>query len=189
MEYWERFKVGVFGSASGSEINKLKPKARITGREIAKAGGILITGGCTGLPYEAALGAQEVGGIIIGISPAMDPQQHINSFGFPIEPHIFIYTGIEKKGRNVISLRTCDAAIFIAGRNGTMNEFTNFYDEGGEDSVIGLLRKTGGVVDNIIPSYIDFLRKEKPTKVTIVQEHIPERLVQKVFERLESLRS
>jgi uncharacterized protein (TIGR00725 family) len=176
MNSWDKFKIGVFGSAGG-DFEKLKPLAREVGQMIATRDCILVTGGCPGLPYEAALGAHSRGGLVLGISPAMNLQHHRDFFKFPVEPHILIFTGFEKKGRNVINIRTCNAAIFISGRSGTLNEFTTFWDEGDESKVIGLLAGTGGVVDNEIASYIERTRNEKPSKVTLIKQSNPQTLV------------
>jgi len=187
MEVWRRFKIGVFGSAGGSEIGMLMPKASIIGDEIAKNNGILVTGACPGLPLAAALGAHSKGGIVLGISPAIDLKQHINKLSFPIKPYILIFTGMEKKGRNPISIRTCDAGIFISGRSGTLNEFTILFDEGDESKVVGLLEGSGGVVDIEIRSYIN--RTEKKSQTTVIIEKDPVLLVQKIFKTLDRLRS
>ena len=66
-------KIGVYGSASGELSDETKEKAREIGRQIAKKGHIVVTGACLGLPYEAVLGAYEVGGKCIGYSPASRP--------------------------------------------------------------------------------------------------------------------
>jgi len=176
MDHWDKSKIGVFGSAGG-DMERLKPLAREIGHTIVLRDSILVTGGCPGLPYEAALGAHERGGIVLGISPAMNLEQHRDVFKFPVRPHILIFTGFEKKGRNVINIRTCNGAIFISGRSGTLNEFTSFWDEGDESKVIGLLTGTGGVVDNEIASYIERTRNEKPSKVTLIKNSDPQTLV------------
>lgn len=186
MDFWKMFKIGVFGSAAG-DLEKLKPMARIIGQLIAMHDCVLITGGCPGLPYEAAIGAHERNGMVIGISPAMNSEQHRKIFNFPVEPHMLIFTGFEKKGRNVISIRTCDAAIFISGRSGTLNEFTSFYDESDSKKVIGLMAGSGGVVDNEIASYIKRTKNEKPSKTTLVSDFSPRELVFRVVTELKNL--
>jgi uncharacterized protein (TIGR00725 family) len=179
----DKFKIGVFGSAGG-DFEQLKPLAREIGQTIATEGHILITGGCPGLPYEAALGAHKRGGLVVGISPALNLEQHRDVFKFPIHPHILIFTGFEKKGRNVISIRTCDAAIFISGRSGTLNEFTSFWDEGDPTKAIGLLANTGGVVDHEIASYIVRTRDEKPSRVSLSKSSDPRTLIHMVLGQL-----
>lgn len=181
--YSYRFKIGVFGSAGGN-MEKLKPMARAIGKTIASQDCILVTGGCPGLPYEAALGAHEKGGLVLGISPAMNLEHHRDVFKFPVHPYALIYTGFEKKGRNVISIRTCDGAIFISGRSGTLNEFTSSWDEGDAAKVIGLLTGTGGVVDNEIASYIKRTKNEKPSKTALIQASNPEMLVHLIINKL-----
>ena len=181
MKSQKRFKIGVFGSAGGDRLESCKQLAHETGVEVARQNGILCTGACYGLPYEAAISASENNGVILGFSPAMNLSDHVNIFNFPVEPHLLIFTGMEKKGRNLICTRTCDAGIFIAGRWGTMNEFTLMCDEG-DGKVIGLLAGSGGFVDEcIIPA---LKTTDKPTKATILIESNPKQLVQKIFKQL-----
>ena len=66
-----------------------------------------------------------------------------------------------KKYRNVTSTASCDAGIIIAGRWGTMNEFTNLYDMG---KVIGVLTETGGIADEL-PNLIKKIHKKSKAKV------------------------
>lgn len=178
----ETFKIGIFGSAAGDDIDRCRQLAFDIGREVALNDGILCTGACPGLPHEAALGVKSERGPVLGFSPAMNFTDHVVNFKFPGDPYyIFIFTGMEKKGRNLICTRTCNAGIFISGRYGTLNEFTLMYDEG-ESKVIGLLKGSGGFVDNlIIPS---LGTTEKPSKARIVLESNPGTLVRKVFEEL-----
>src|SRR3989344_8020447 len=80
---------------SKSSINQL---AREVGREIARKGHILVTGGCPGFPYEANLGAYEEGGHTIAYSPATSIEDHIKRFSFPIKgikEFVFIPTSFE----------------------------------------------------------------------------------------------
>ncbi|MDO8524671.1 MAG: hypothetical protein Q7R99_03510 [bacterium] len=91
------------------------------------------------------------------------------------------FYGFRKEVQDLICTRTCDVGIFIAGRFGTLNEFTLMYDEG-EDKVIGLLEGSGGFVDSII---IPSIRTaEKPSKAEIVIDSDPEDLVRRIFESL-----
>lgn len=173
-----KFKIGVFGSAGGTRMDGLRSSAGLIGRGIAQAGCIMVTGGCPGLPHEAALEANESGGTVIGISPAMNLQQHTEGFKFPAEPYLLIFTGMERKGRNIINTRTCDGAIFISGRTGTLNEFTSFYDEATQRHVVGLLRGSGGVVDEVIAPYL--AQTEKQGKAMVIAESDPSSLVRKV---------
>lgn len=150
-------KISVYGSALGgiSEENVLL--AREIGTQIALRKYGLITGACPGLPHEAVLAASKAGCYkIIGYSPAVDIEEHQKLFNFPTEGFtdwVFVprqYQGKEKsfrlKLRNVFSVSDSDACIIIAGRIGTMNEFTNAYDM---SKNIGILEGTGGFADEV----------------------------------------
>ncbi|MEA1963144.1 MAG: hypothetical protein U9M94_02790 [Patescibacteria group bacterium] len=185
MNFWEKNKIGVFGSAGGSEMDSCKESARVIGREVAHANGIICTGACPGLPHEAALGANENDGIVLGFSPGLNMNDHINNHKFSATPYILTFTGMEKKGRNLICTRTCDAGIFISGRWGTMNEFTLMCDEG-DDKVIGLLAGSGGFVDGkIIPALNE---TEKQSKAVIVINDDPIALVKEIFQHLTEIK-
>ena len=98
-----KFKIGVFGSAVTEDV-EVRENAWAIGCNIAAKEGILIIGGCGGLPHEAARGAADKGGLVIGISPAMNLKEHVEKYGFPADSfYDFIFTGMEKKGRNIIS--------------------------------------------------------------------------------------
>ena len=101
-----RFQIGVFGSADGDEIGKCIEKAEAIGDEIAEHGCVLITGACPGLPHRTALAVANRNGRIIGISPAMNPREHIEKYKYPSDwLYQLVFTGMERKGRNIISLR------------------------------------------------------------------------------------
>ena len=106
-----KLKIGVMGSAL-HEPDAIE-KAKVVGKLIAKNNCVIVTGGSTGLPYEAVKSAKQNGGLTIGISPGINLEEH-KKYGFPTDNFdILIFTGFEKKGRNVISIRSCDAVIFI----------------------------------------------------------------------------
>lgn len=177
------YKIGVFGSAVGADVDRCKQLAFNIGEEIASAGGILCTGACPGLPHQAALGAHSKGGLVLGFSPAINLKEHLETYKFPDFPHLLIFTGMEKKGRNLICTRTCNAGIFISGRVGTLNEFTLMYDEG-EGKIIGLLTGSGGYVDSfIIPA---LKTAEKATKAIVIIESDPATLVKKIYDNRSS---
>lgn len=115
----------------------------------------------------------------------MNLEEHVNRFRFPADPYVLVFTGMEKKGRNLITTRTCDAGIFISGRFGTLNEFTLMYDEG-DGKVIGLLEGSGGYVDEFL---IPCLKKaEKKTTARIIVDPDPVGLVRRIFLELQTIR-
>lgn len=175
-------KIGVYGSAAGDMGDEVREKAREIGRQIALGGHTLITGACTGLPYDAVLGAIEYEGEIIGFSPGVDLQDHITRFKFPTEgftrivyiPTDYTYRGIKQactKYRNVVSVAECDAGVIISGRCGTLNEFTNLYDMGRN---IGVLEGTGGMTKFIRDLVKDW---NKPSASQIVYSDDPKELI------------
>jgi uncharacterized protein (TIGR00725 family) len=178
-----KFKIGVMGSGEEESVAQ-KELAKLIGEAIAAQGCILITGSGRGLPHEAALAAAAKGGICLGFSPAMNLREHVEKYKFPIEPYILVFTGMEKKGRNLISIRSCDGVIFIGGRMGTLNEFTIAYDEADEKKVIGILEGSGGFSDKLFA-----LAKEsgKKSKAIIIREKDPIKLVNKMIQTLKEI--
>jgi uncharacterized protein (TIGR00725 family) len=137
---------------SGSAVTDTAPpgtveKAGELGRLVAERGMILITGATTGVPYWAAKGAKEAGGIVIGLSPAASKAAHIKSYHLPVDYHdLIVYTGFEYSGRNLLLTRAADAVITVSGRIGTLNEFTIAFED---KKPQGVLTGTGGTSDMI----------------------------------------
>ncbi len=146
--YCLRCKIGVSGAAeTGHCAPDAVEKAEAIGREIAKAGLVLVTGATTGIPYWSAKGCKEAGGMVIGLSPASSELQHLKTYHLPVDYHdIIIYTGFEYSGRNLLLTRSVDAVIVICGRIGTLNEFTIAFED---EKPIGVLEGTGGTADKI----------------------------------------
>ncbi len=178
--YKTPYKICVSGGAEGENAVKAYELARKVGEAVAKRGHVLITGATTGVPFEAALACKKAGGSNIGFSPAGTPREHQKKFRLPMDPKIFdhiIYTEAGYAGRNLLMVRSADATIMIDGRIGTLNEFTNAYEE---DEIVGVLEGSGGVADLvrvILKAAGKGLRK-------VVFETDPERLVEKVIEKI-----
>lgn len=112
--------------------------AKALGREIVKQGAYLVTGATTGFPLWAAMGAKEMGGISIGMSPASSEKEHVEVYGLPLDYlDIIIYTGFGYSGRNLLLTRASDAVIVGCGRIGTINEFTIAFED---HKPLGVLR-------------------------------------------------
>lgn len=174
--------IGVMGSGDGIISRSNRLKARALGEAIARSGFILSTGGCSGLPYEAANGAYKAGGFVIGISPAMNYFEHVNRYHFPTKfYHLLIYSGMGFIERDVLNIRTSEAIITISGRSGTLNEFSIAYDEGKN---IGVLIGTGGISDSIKDMVRKFNRSGKKSETTIVYDRDPGKLVNKLVRSL-----
>ena len=172
-----KYKIGVTGSAENSD-NGIMQKAKRVGEEIALHDCYLLTGATTGIPFEAASGAKEKNGTVIGISPATNLEEHVKLHNMPKEFHdVLIFTGAGKKGRNIAFIRSCDAVILIAGRIGTLNEFTIAYDEG---KVIGVLSGTGGISE-LIP---EIIAKSGKMGGTVIYDDAPKNLIERVLKEL-----
>ncbi len=146
------------------------------GREIARRDCIVVTGACPGLPQAAVFGAKELGGMSIGISPALCLDEHRDRFNSPCEEYdALIFTGSGLMGREVDVIRTADIVIVTGGRSGTLGEFAIAYDDG---NVIGVLEGTGGIADHLqdIVATID-----KNTGAEIFYSSDPLELLERAF--------
>jgi len=175
-----KYKICVSGAAAtGHCADDANEKAEILGREIARRGLVLVTGATTGAPYWAAKGAKAEGGIVIGISPAVSKIAHIKTYRLPTDYHdLIIYSGFEYSGRNLILTRSADAVITLCGRIGTLNEFTNAFEDG---KIQGVLTGTGGTTE-LIPEIIEKSHRG-PGKVVFSKD--PAELVDKVLDLIE----
>ena len=176
-----KFKIAISGAAeTGHCAPDAMERTEELGRLIAKRGLILITGATTGAPYWAAKAAKEAGGIVVGISPAATKSEHLKVYRLPLDYHdLVIYTGFGYSGRNLLFTRSADAVITVCGRMGTLNEFTDTFEDGKPQ---GVLSESGGTTD-LIPSVIEHAHRG-PGK--IVFDRDPEKLLDKVVEMLEA---
>lgn len=170
-----KYKFVVSGAAETGHCSMdAHKKTEEVGREIIRQNGILITGATTGIPYWAAKGAKEEGGISIGISPAASLASHVKTYKLPTDYFDFIiFTGFNYAGRNLLLTRSADAVIISCGRMGTLNEFTIAFED---DKPIGVLIGTGGMADEI--KYI--VEKARRGSSKIVYESDPKKLVSKL---------
>ena len=147
-DYIKKYKICVSGSAALDPCTpKAKELAKEVGRQIVKQGAILLTGATTGIPYWAAVGANEANGISIGFSPAGTEKEHVKVYRLPTDMFdVIVYTGFGYAGRNLLLTRASDAVITICGRMGTLNEFTVAFED---KKPLGVLEGSGGTADKI----------------------------------------
>lgn len=106
-------RISVIGGGRAAEDERRA--AEEVGREIARAGAVLVCGGLGGVMAAAARGCRAGGGITIGILPGYDPAAAAPDILIPI------LTGLNE-ARNVIVAATGDAVIAIGGSLGTLTE-------------------------------------------------------------------
>lgn len=163
------------GSAGGYVEEKVRERIRSLGTAIARRGYVLITGACPGLPHEAVLGAKKESGVVVGVSPALNLQEHITKYLSPTRGYdAIIYTGSGLMGREIENIRSCDVVIFAGGRSGTLGEFAIAYDEG---KVIGVLTGTGGITEHL-ETIIAMV--EKKTGASVCYDSEPDALLDKL---------
>lgn len=172
-----KYKLAVSGAA---ETGHCAPNAleltKELGREIIRQGAVLVTGATTGAPYWAAIGAKDVGGFVIGVSPATSETEHVKKYKLPVDYHdMIVYTGFGYSGRNLLLTRSADGIIVVCGRMGTLNEFTIAFED---SKPIGVLVGSGGTADDIR----DIVQRAHRGEGNIVYESDPKRLVAKLIQ-------
>ncbi len=186
-----KYKIGIFGSAAG-DMAAVLPKARKLGKLLGdyKDQIIILTGAGPGLPFVIAQEAASLGVEVWGFSAGKNLEEQKQSAP-DVDPAIFkklIYlpadlpfsdnTLVGRKYRNVTSTATCDAAIIISGRWGSLNEFTNLRDM---QKVVGVLTSTGGVADEL-PALCQKISKEGEGEVLFSSN--PKQIVDQVLSRV-----
>lgn len=169
--------IAVIGSAEKDLPEGLIQLATDVGEEIGKRRYIILTTGCVpGTPYHASRGAKEAGGLAMGYSPALSFEDHEQRFPYlPLDfLEIVVYTGLGLEARSIPLVNSSQSVVVIGGEAGTLREFLSAYKQGKN---IGLLKGSGGIVDNME----DILRPFKKRKSgMLLYEENPEMLIQKL---------
>jgi uncharacterized protein (TIGR00725 family) len=100
------------GSEIGPETAAL---AREVGREVARRGAVLLCGGLGGVMAAAAQGAQEGGGVSLGILPDGDRRRANPYLTYAIATNL-------GHARNMLIAHSADALIAVDGGYGTVSE-------------------------------------------------------------------
>ena len=108
--------IGVFGAGNVTESDEEYRLALTVGSQLAREGFAVLTGGLGGVMAAASKGAKEAGGMTVGILPGTSRTTPANRY-----VDIAIYTGMGE-ARNVINIKSCQAAIAIGGEYGTLSE-------------------------------------------------------------------
>jgi len=119
--------------------------AEEVGRELARRGAVLVTGGLSGAMEAACRGAKAEGGTTLGILPAYD-RYAANQW-----VDVAVPTGLGE-ARNALVVRAADAVIAVAGEFGTLSEIALALKVG--TPVVGLetweLARNGRPVEAIV---------------------------------------
>lgn len=108
--------IGIFGAGNVTEADEEYRAAYKAGYQLARKGLVILTGGLDGVMTAAGKGAKEAGGTTVGILPGNSTTTPANNY-----VDIAIYTGMGE-ARNVINVKSCNAAIAIGGEYGTLSE-------------------------------------------------------------------
>jgi uncharacterized protein (TIGR00730 family) len=110
--------VSVFGSARVPEGHRWYQLGREVGACLAHHGFTVITGGGPGLMEAANRGAQEVGGLSVGLNIQLPHEQHLNPYvDRGLEFHYFF-------ARKLMFVRYARAFVILPGGFGTLDEMT-----------------------------------------------------------------
>jgi len=171
-----QYSICVSGAAAGKTVLADAGLAERLGMAIAKAGHVLTTGATVGLPYYAAKGAQDQGGMSVGFSPASSLREHLRKYRLPRDVFDFInFTGMNYVGRDLYLVQSSDAILSVGGRIGSLHEFTSAIEAG---KPCGVLVGSGGAAD-MIPNLINSLEPE--FNELIIYDDNPERLVERIL--------
>ena len=176
-----QYAICVSGAASGETVEADKRLAERLGAAIAKRGHVTTTGATVGLPFYAAKGAKEAGGMSIGFSPAGSVREHLRKYRLPYKYFDFIsYTGMDYVGRDSYLTLSSDAVITVGGRFGSLHEFVTALEA---HKPCGILLESGGTAD-LIPELMRVL--SPPKGYQVIFDENPENLVQRIVDILDS---
>jgi len=162
----------VVGSDKDHCSEKAKEIAYEVGKEIAKAGAIILTGGQFGVMEAASKGAQENNGLVVGILPRAD-KFHGNEY-----IDVVIPTGIGfARGQALIN--SADGVIAVEGGTGTLSELcVSYWSKIPTVAIIG----SGGTADKFAGQKLDSRERAPIVGVKTAKEAV-EYILKNVKER------
>jgi uncharacterized protein (TIGR00725 family) len=171
-----QYSICVSGAAGGDTVEASKGLAIRLGAAIARRGHVTTTGATVGLPFYAAMGAKEEGGMSVGFSPAINVREHLRKYRLPIENFDFInYTGMRYVGRDAHLIQSSDAIVTVGGRFGSLHEFVTALEA---HKPCGILINSQGTAD-IIPELMKVL--EPPREHLVIYDENPENLIERLI--------
>jgi len=159
----------VIGNNDNGCTPELEKLAYDVGSEVAKSNSVLITGGLGGVMRAACHGAQESGGITVGIIPQDDPS-HANEFCDIVIPSGMGLT------RDFLNALSADGVIVIGGGSGTLSEICAAYMY---KKPIVALKNSGGTASKYAGGYLDHRKNVK-----IVGVETPQQAIKYILEQI-----
>jgi uncharacterized protein (TIGR00725 family) len=140
----------IIGNNDNGSTPELEKVAYDMGSEVAKSDSVLITGGLGGVMRAACHGAQESGGVTVGIIPQDDPSG----------------MGLTRDFLNALS---ADGVVVIGGGSGTLSEICAAYMH---KKPIVALKNSGGIASKYSDTYLDHRKNVKIVGVETPQDAI-----------------
>jgi len=141
----------VIGYNSDACTRKAYRIAYEVGKEVARQGAILVTGGLGGVMEAACKGACDHGGIAVGIIP-FDEFSKANKYC-----NVIVCSGMGY-ARNFITVYSADGAVIVGGGVGTLIEASIVYMK--KKHVVAIAG-SGGIADRYADKYLDDRRLVK----------------------------
>jgi uncharacterized protein (TIGR00725 family) len=158
----KRRQILVIGSNESGSTPELEKIAYAVGKEIAKSDSVLITGGLGGVMKAACHGAQDAGGLTVGIIPQNDPS-FANEYC-----DIIIPSGLGLS-RDFLTALSADGVIIVGGGSGTLSEVCAAYMH---KKPMVSLKDSGGIATKYSDQYLDHRQNVKIVGVDTPQEAI-----------------
>ena len=141
----------VIGNNDNGCTPELESIAYETGKEVAKSGSVLITGGLGGVMKAASHGAKDADGLTVGIIP-QDDSAMANAFC-----DIVIPSGMGLS-RDFLNALSADGVIVVGGGSGTLSEICAAYMY---KKPIATLKNSGGMATKYSDQFIDHRKNVK----------------------------
>lgn len=172
--------VGIISSAVPVNDKGIKNQFRKLGNSLAGYNINIATGAAIGLSHTVGLGAKEGGSRLFGFSPSSNALIHSRqSDNAPISDFdVMHFNGSGFTARSLEFINSADAIIMVAGRMGTLSEFTIAFEEG---APVFVLKGYGGISDRI-EEIIKFAKKDglQPPSVVSDTGDLLEKLVSRL---------
>ncbi len=164
-------RVGIIGQ-SGSVSREVAEAAEAVGREVARGGAILLTGGRDGVMEAASRGAKKAGGLTVGILPGDSAEEGNAYLDVPIT------TGLSFDFRSNILVHSSDVIIMIGGANGTFGELSTAYLN---SKPVVVVENTGGWAERLKDAVYEGCYLDERRNIKIHYAKTPEEAVKLAF--------